>query len=251
MILADRFVMHPTQKQTLAQLECPVYIHCSRRCRDKKSGTNFVQVRMVNCSERLICDVYLRIEGYDRNGETVYVRNDVVLPNCNAVPCAVFGEDRIISLGMQEASWLCITVERVCFADGMLWRRLPGHKLTDIRAWKSCSCGMRNHPKSAVCVLCKRNLAQPEIKKHKTLRSEPMHLLTPVPVFDPPVPINRPEPIVRPAPIVRQQMPQKYPPVQEKKKSRKLKITLIVLLLLAVTAAAGLLLYTYRDYLLR
>ncbi len=248
MIFMDRFFMHPMQKQSFVQAQCPVYIHCSRRCTEKRSGAAFVQVRMVNCSERMVCSVFLRIEGIDAAGKSRYVLNDVVLPDCNALPHTVFGEDRILSIDRAEVECLKITVERICFADGMIWRKLPRHALMDINECNHCACGMSNLPNIPNCVLCGRNLFAQYVE-------EPAPAVT-TEMFDYPrqyeqvLPAERfgAMPIYeRPAPIIRTQLPPMELPETDQGYSRRLKVGLVLLLLLALAVVAGFFLYAYKE----
>ena len=130
MVQNDRFLLHEMQKQTILQPESPVYIHCSRLCTEKKSGANFLQVRMVNRSDRLVGSIFLGIEGLNPDGTVLFSIREAVIGDCNALPHSVFGENRLLALGCREPSEVRLTVERVVFADGMIWRRLPGQQLT-------------------------------------------------------------------------------------------------------------------------
>lgn len=233
MVCAERFVLCATQPQTLLQPECPVYIHCSRRCMDQKSGAVFVQVRMVNRSERLVCSVFLRIEGLDGDGKPCYVMPEVVLADCNAMPHTVFGENRLLLLERTEVDRLRIVVERVGFADGMLWRRLPSHRLTSAQeaGWERCVCAMWNPSKTSKCALCGRRLTQPE------------ELLTPPEPIRPQLFEERPAPIVRPfVPIQPAVLPE-----ERAGGSSGLLALLIVLATLAVLSVVGMGIYAYLN----
>lgn len=230
MICTDRFAIHPTQMQTILQPECPVYIHCSRRCTDQKSGTSFVQIRMVNRSERLICSVFLRIEGVRADGTAAYLLPEVVLADCNAAPHTVFGEERLTVLGREAVQSLNITVVRVCFADGMLWRKLPGQRVTTARevGWLPCTCTMLNPPKAEHCALCGRSLSAQE-----------------EPVEEPHDAPRLPSPFVpKPAPILRDYEPT-LPPVRERR-STAMRTVLAVLSLLALLCVGAVAFYAYR-----
>lgn len=221
MICADRFVLQQTQMQTILQPESPVYVHCYRRCTDQKSGTPFVQVRMVNRSDRLICSVFLRIEGVRADESVAYTLSEIVLADCNAAPHSAFGEERLIVLGKEAVQSLNITVVRVCFADGMLWRRLPGQRLTTAKEarWNSCACMMPNPPKAERCAFCGRLLSVEEIPMEtSSFAQEKAENLT---AFVP-----------KPAPILRSFEPT-IPPVREKR-STAMRTVLVLLSLLAL-----------------
>lgn len=242
MVPTDRYIMHPMERQEFLQPECPVYIHCSRRCTDRHSGMNFVRVRMVNCSDRMVCSVFLRIEGIGKAGQSCYVRNEVVLPDCNAMPRAVFGEDWLISLSAKEVERLLITVERVVFSDGMMWRRLPKQELLSVDAWNKCVCGMRNPQNSLNCILCGRRFVPRAAEDVYQTLPTPTVLPEPVPSVE----------FERPAPIVRTKLPPIEPITLPKKEksSTGLLWTLLFLSFLAVTMVLGLYLYARQQNLL-
>lgn len=233
MICTDRLAFQTMQRQTILQPESPVYVHCYRRCTDQKSGTPFVQVRMVNRSDRLICSVFLRIEGVRADGSVAYTLSEVVLADCNALPHSVFGEERLIVLGREAVQGLRITVLRVCFADGMLWRRLPGQMLTTAQeaGWNPCVCTMPNPPKAERCALCGRLLSVEEIPMEtSSFAQEKAENLT---AFVP-----------KPAPIVRSFEPT-LPPVREKR-STAMRTVLVLLSLLALLCVGAVGYYAHR-----
>ncbi|MBE6928026.1 MAG: hypothetical protein E7467_06010 [Ruminococcaceae bacterium] len=242
----ERFTLHEMKKQNMLQLHCPIHVHCSRQCTHNASGSKFVQLRMVNRSERIVCDVYISIEGTDYTGKSLFKRQMIVIPNCNAQPHSVFGEERLISLGVQENASLIVTVETVSFADGMLWRRLPSHRLTT--DYRRCSCALLNAPNAVVCDLCGKSLRTPEtIEKQENLPLASPKTMEPIepiiPVFfkpQPYVPTYEPE-----GPIVRQFVPTS-PPIRdsEQNEHRWLKICFATLAVLIVLLA---LLIAFRD----
>ena len=238
MAAADRFSLHEVQKQTILQPECPVYIHCSRICTDKMTGSNFLQIRMVNRSDRLICSIFLGIEGLDRSGAVLFSIREMVMSDCNALPHAVFGENRLLALGRKPVSKVRITTERVVFSDGMLWRKLPGQQLTSAEkaGWTACRCGMQNPPDSPVCALCGRPLLISGGQEEDSW------------ILPPPPPIQeREEP--RPGPIVRHFIPQQ-PVIEEEHRSVGLYILLLVLTLLIIFAAGGFLYWCHTQNLI-
>lgn len=160
----DRFTLLETQRHTLLQPECPIYVHCSRRCVARSTGAVFLQVRMVNCGEREIRTVFLCVEGLNAQGETLYTMRELILPDCGAKPHSVFGERQMLALERTKVCALRITVERVVFTDGMLWRRLPTHRVTTVQeaGWRFCTCGMPNPPERERCGLCRKPLSAPQ-----------------------------------------------------------------------------------------
>lgn len=233
MIPNDRFLLHEVQKQTILQPECPAYIHCSRLCTEKRSQANFLQVRMVNRWDRVISSVFLGILGRDRDGSVLFDIREMVLADCNALPHTVFGENRLLALGRKYPAELQITVERIVFADGLIWRRLPGQKL--VRAeeigWTACRCGMKNPPEAAECALCGRKLKAPANREETE-------------------PVPEEKPAERPAPIVRQFIPRPPLPEEEEGTSKGLVALLVILVILAVLAAGGFLYWCFTQNLL-
>ena len=242
MIPAARFTLLGTQEQEILQPECPVYVHCTRRSVERESGTPFLQVRMVNRADRPVGTVYLLVEGLDALGQVRYTLRELALTGLHARPRAVFGEERMLVLPAQEAASVRVTVERVVFEDGTLWRRLPEHRLTTLAesGWRRCACSMPNPPESERCLLCGRPLApQPEAPQEA-----PREVL----------PVWEPEPVrERPAPIVRDFTPAYPPELYEAAEERSAPRVLVVLLCIfggaAVLAAAVFLTFCLLRYL--
>ena len=138
----------------------------------------------------------------------------------------------MLVLPAQEAASVRVLVERVVFADGTLWRRLPEHQLTTLAesGWRRCACSRPNPPESARCLLCGRPLAPPR----ETPQEAPREVL----------PVWEPEPVrERPAPIVRDFTPAYPPELYEAAEERSAPRVLVVLLCIfggaAVLAAAA------------
>lgn len=188
MLTIDRFFACDTEKPERLQPDCPVYLHCFRRNVERSTCAQFLQVRLVNRSERTVETVILSVEGIAADGTRRYLLPELILAKCNAAPHSVFGEDRLLALTQKPVKSLSIAVEQVLFSDGMVWRRRDGHSFINASQWRQCpACAMRNPPEAARCSLCGGSLVQPELPKVE---------------FDPPTPPERP---VRPAPIVRAQ----------------------------------------------
>ncbi len=223
MIAADRFELLQTQYHKSLQPDCPVRIHCSRQCTDRRSGSQFVQIRMRNCSERTICSVFLCIEGLDACGSTLYEIREVILAECNAAPSEVFGEERMIVLEGKAAASLRIKVLRVSFADGMLWRAVAKREET------------KKAP-SAVKKVCDAPRKEPSL-----LKREETDIQT-APFFEMPVSLQP-----RPAPIVRHFVPEPLPDNMHPKSllGRGLVAWFIILGVLVLLTALGAIAYTY------
>lgn len=157
---SGRFATSKIYRQALIQETCPVHVHCSRLCTDVRTGDKFLQIRLVNRSDRQVDHVFLRAEGLDPWGNPCGVLDGLVLPDCRAQGHSIFGEDRMISVGKLRASNLNITVQAVSFSDGMRWRctaaDLP--QAMEETDWELCACGLPNSPKHELCDLCRRPL---------------------------------------------------------------------------------------------
>ncbi len=260
MITPERFALLPIQNQILLQPECPVYVHCFRQCTERRSGTAFVQVRMVNRSERCIKSVILSAQA--SCGETVmFRREELFLAECNALPGAVFGEERMLSLGKCNAPSLCFTVERVIFADGMVWRKLPGQRLqtAEESGWSRCSCAMPNPPQASVCALCGKPIAAAPAAQEETepefvepMPQESIAVLESVPEAMPVYATvgaseERPMPIVRTEPVYFPNA-QAYCEEEEYSEKRWPSVLLCIVCVLALLVALGFLAYCLSDY---
>ncbi len=169
------FVRKPMQKPRRIQPACPVRLYSYLCSVEKRSGVRCVQLRFVNCSDRQVESLFLRICGLGKKGEICYTLESVPMANCAAEPRSVFGEERLIFLPSAEIAELEITVEWVLFSDGMLWKRLPEHPFDSPEAlgMVQCACGMWNGEER--CDFCAR----------------PVHL----PAVQAPVPKKQPEPL--------------------------------------------------------
>lgn len=266
MIPTDRFSLSEAQRHKWMQPECPVLVYSYRCCKEKRSGAVFAQLRMVNRTERTIRSVSLRVEGLDRFDETVYTLRELLLPACGAGPHTIFGEERLLLLDREAVYGLRVTVQRVLFEDGMLWRRLPEQALCPAAdaAWPCCSCGMPNPPDAEVCALCGRELPRAASPVESAADAQPDDQSLPARTADdeagaeprfgaPSVPsmTERPAPIVRERPerIVRDGFPSFDVSEEEEPDAspRWLVVLTIIICTAAVLVAAGVLLYYLRD----
>lgn len=180
MIPAERFALLDTQRQSLFQPDCPVYVHCTRRSVARDSGDVFLQVRMVNCAEREISTVFLCVEGLDSCGQVCYQVRELPIADCAAAPHRVFGENHLLVLPRTKIASLRVTVERVIFADGTRWRRQPEHRLCSAQEAGRivCACGLPNPPQRERCLLCER----PLVPVRETNAEEPTAFKRPAPI---------------------------------------------------------------------
>lgn len=188
------FVLMPTAYQRLIQEGSPVHVQCSRCCTERRSGAAFIQVRLLNRSDRPIRSVYLRLEGLDAQGRCAFIMDEIVLADLDAAGHSIFGEDRIIALE-QCCDCVHISIRRVVFADGNLWRCTAEPRLTAPEAldWDQCPCGCWNMPDAAQCTFCGRSL------QRQIFNAAPEHKEVPEIPFAPrPAPILRQQPVFHP-----------------------------------------------------
>ncbi len=239
----DRFISQAPRRQMELQPDCPVYVHCTCLSREKRSGAEFVQLRLVNCSDKQVSTVSFAIEALDAFGQVSAVQGELVLADCKAQPGGIFGEDKIFALQLPGRERLRVVIKRVAFADGMLWRGQPESQLLSPRelGWTLCSCGLPNGPERKICPLCGRTTVQEEAEEE---------------FFSIPIP----EPIVRPAPIVRRELPVQLRPDFEEEEDEEdeedesvpawLSVLLCIFGALAILAVLGFVAFYLQNYVL-
>lgn len=156
----EKFVYYPMRKPQHIQPDCPVYIYAYGLAVQKGSGAAFVQVRLVNRSERSVHSVFLHIRGLDYLGKTLYELRFVPLTDCAGEPHKAFGEEQVLFLPQGTVYSLEIEIQDVLFEDGLIWRKQSRHRLLtpEQAGWKSCSCGMKNPPEADSCSYCRKRL---------------------------------------------------------------------------------------------
>lgn len=159
MVPTDRFLSRQEQRQELLQPECPVYVHCTRRTTERRSGMELLQLRLVNRSFRTVDSLFFTVEGICGESRVCYTMKGMVMSDCRGAAGSVFGEEHIFILNKTPVDRVLITVEKVSFSDGMLWRRRAGWGLTDLRhaGWERCTCGMPHPVGDESCLLCGRS----------------------------------------------------------------------------------------------
>ena len=195
LIHPDRFICTAPYRQGLIQEGCPVYVHCSRVCTDRRTGDRFLQLRLVNRWEREISSLILSVDAYDAWGAPCGQISGLILPQCKAQPHSIFGEDRLIALGKFRGARIEVTVERVSFSDGLCWRcgAAASPRLLEETDWALCACGLPNPPEQHSCDLCGRALHEPEAPPAPpapVMEEPPEELLLPVPAA-------KPQPVLR------------------------------------------------------
>lgn len=156
-------VTRPVQKPKLLQPDCPVYLHAYVCTVSAQGLAACVQMRFINRGEQTVESLFLRVRGIDAQSNTSFEQNDIILA-VHAGPHSVFGEEQIFFLPRRFAESLEITVERVLFENGMIWRKMPSHQLlrTEESGWIDCECGMKNPPDAEACAFCAKPLKKDE-----------------------------------------------------------------------------------------
>lgn len=256
MVRTDRFITMETYKQPEIQPDSPVYIHCSRRCMEQSTGAMFLQVRLVNRTNEPIQTVILQIEGLSECGVVLYTMRDVILAECNARPHTAFGENKILALEHTPVHRVRITVERVAYEDGIIWRRQSGQKLLSAQkeGWNACRCGMRNPPEATFCELCGRALREDVLSEAPvslpSVEDFP-EIQVPYIELEPPdeyAGTERPEPIVRKFYAAEDALPEE-PEEEEHGAPGWLVVLLCVFGIIALVAVVGFLAYIFMQYL--
>ena len=224
MAVYQRFQTLSAARQELFLPESPVWVSRFRLSRDLESGKRLLQVRMVNCSERTVRQVFLRVRCFGADGAPLGTLELLPMERLSARPGAIFGEDRPVELTRKGTAFTEVYAQRVCFADGSAWdepepaRYLafqakpvrpedPHYELLADRARSGgvrnncyfkagqglwvCTCGMPNALRSLRCVRCGARRVwleehmDPNLLDAPTPEKAPAPAPAPAPVFYP------------------------------------------------------------------
>ena len=178
-----KFVYYPMQKAEVLQPECPVYVYGYGLAKQKRGNAAFVQVRLVNRTDKQVNSVFLRICGRDQQGNSLYELQYVPLVDCIGEAYKDFGEEQPLFLPQGDVSKLEIHVMDVLFEDGMVWRIQNSHRLmtAEEAGWVTCSCGMKNPAEAARCVFCGKGAPKTEVEEESVFVYEPIPRITDLP----------------------------------------------------------------------
>ena len=234
MAIYERFQILSSARQNLFLPEGPVWVSRCQLSRDMESGKRLLQTRMVNCSERTVRQVFLRVVCLGAERERLDQLELVPLPVLSARPGRVFGDDKLVEVPVKGTVFVEVYVQRVRFADGTAWdepgdadyiafpapvpvrpedahfetlasRARSGGLRNDFyfRAQQGlwlCSCGMPNPTRGLRCVRCGADRLW--LEKHMDVNlldaPEPVKAPAPAPASCPP---PAPAVTVVPAPI--------------------------------------------------
>ena len=117
----QRFQILSASRQDLFLPDSPVWVSRCQLSRDLESGKRLLQTRMVNCSERVVRQVFLRVVCLGPARERLAQLELLPLPLLNARPGRVFGDDKLLELPVKGAVFAEVYVQRVRFTDGTAW----------------------------------------------------------------------------------------------------------------------------------
>lgn len=231
----QRFQILSASRQDLFQPGSPVWVSRCQLSLDRESGKRLLQVRMVNCSERTVRQVFLRIVCLGANRELLTQLEMVPMQSLAVLPGRVFGDDKFVEIPVRGAVYTEAYAQRVRFADDTAWdeadrdgylrfKALPvrpedphAETLADrarsggvrndcyFRTQQGlwvCTCGMPNASRVLRCVRCGADRLWLERHMDANLIDAPAPVKAPEPAPIPaPAPAPMPAVTVIPAPI--------------------------------------------------
>lgn len=218
----ERFQILSAARQNLFLPQSPVWVSRCQLSRDLEQDMRLLQVRMVNCSDQPVRQVFLRIVCLGPDRRRLTQLSMVPMPAFQAGPGRIFGDDKPIELPVKGTVFVEAFAQRVRFADGSTWdepgtegylafptpepvrrddphfeelasRAISGNVRNDCyyRAQQGlwlCTCGMPNAMRSLRCVRCGASRLWLETHMDPNLLDVP------------PAPAKAPEPTPPPAP---------------------------------------------------
>lgn len=231
----QRFQVLSAARQNLFLPDSPVWVSRYQLSRDQESGKRLLQTRMVNCAEKDIQQVFLRVVCFDERRERLTQLELVPIETPRAKPGEVFGDDKLVELSVRGAVFAEVYAQRVRFTDGSAWDETDPHRylafpspepvrpedahyeLLAERALSGgvqnafyfrsqqglwlCTCGLPNASRTRRCVRCGADRLWLEQHMDRNLLDTP-----------PRAPEHAPAPPVMPFPAPMREDP--YPPMQ-------------------------------------
>ena len=117
----QRFQVLSAARQDLFLPDCPVWVSRYQLSRDTQSGKRLLQTRMVNCSEKTVQQVFLRIVCLDARRERLRQLDMVPMQAQRVLSGRVFGDDKLVELPVEGAVFAEVYAQRVRFTDGSAW----------------------------------------------------------------------------------------------------------------------------------
>ena len=219
----QRFQILSSTRQDLFQPDSPIWVSRCQLSRDMESGNRLLQARMVNCSERTVRQVFLRIVCLGPNRERLTQLEMVPMQSLSILPGRVFGDDKLVEVPVGGTVYTEVFAQRVRFTDDTVWdetdpdgylafkavpvRPEDRHAETLAERARSkgvrndcyfrsqqglwvCTCGMPNPTRGLRCVRCGADRLW--LEKHMDPN-----------LIDAPAPVKKPEPApaAAPAPV--------------------------------------------------
>ena len=222
----QRFQILSASRQDLFLPDSPVWVSRCQLSLDLESGKRLLQVRMVNCSERTLRQVFLRVVCLGANRERLAQLELVPMQSLSVLPGRAFGDDKPVEIPVKGTVFTEAYAQRVRFADDSAWDEtdpegylafkavpvLPSDPYAETLADRSfsggvrndcyfrsqhglwvCSCGMPNAVRRLRCARCGADRLW--LEKHMDVNL----IDAPAPVKAP-IPVKAPEPAPAPAP---------------------------------------------------
>ena len=231
----ERFQILSSTRQNLFQPESPIWVSRCQLSRDLESGKRLLQTRMVNCSERTVRQVFLRIVCLGANRERLTQLELVPMQSLSVLPGRVFGDDKLVEVPVKGTVFTEVYAQRVRFTDNTTWdetnpegylafkavpvRAEDPHAETLVDRARSggvrnncyfrvqqglwvCTCGMPNATRALRCTRCGADRLWLEKHMDPNLIDAPVKAPEPTPAPAPvSVPTPDPVPIPAPAPL--------------------------------------------------
>ncbi|MBR4193181.1 MAG: tetratricopeptide repeat protein [Oscillospiraceae bacterium] len=218
----ERFQILSSARQELFSPDSPAWVSRVQLSLDLESGKRLLQTRLVNCSEKQIRQVFLRVICLGARRERLAQLELVPMPGLAAGPGRVFGDDKPVEIPVKGTVFAEVFAQRVRFADGSAWDEAavgeylaftavpvrpadPHYETLSARARSGnvrndcyfrsqqglwvCTCGLPNSQRSLRCVRCGADRLW--LEKHMDPN-----------LIDAPPPEKRPEPAPVPVPAV-------------------------------------------------
>ena len=117
----QRFQILSSARQDLFQPESPIWVSRCQLSRDLESGKRLLQARMVNCSERTVRQVFLRIVCLGPSRERLTQLEMVPMQSLSVLPGRVFGDDKLVEVPVGGTVYTEVYAQRVRFSDDTVW----------------------------------------------------------------------------------------------------------------------------------
>ncbi len=124
----QRFQVLSAARQNLFLPDSPVWVSRYQLSRDQESGKRLLQTRMVNCAEKDIQQVFLRVVCFDERRERLTQLELVPIETPRVKPGEVFGDDKLVELSVRGAVFAEVYAQRVRFTDGSAWDETDPHR---------------------------------------------------------------------------------------------------------------------------